>query len=99
MQVQRGILILLFAGYFFPAHAQVRIDHAKSPFSYALQSAQTEKVPAAGEVSKKLFFLSNGTQVGSSGVLFIPPYTQGFFCNFEDYLNKGHSLRLDLGVR
>lgn len=29
----------------------------------------------------------------------IPAYTQGFFCNFEDHINKGRKLRIDFSVR
>ncbi len=29
----------------------------------------------------------------------LPPYTQGKFCDFEDYLNRNRKLRIDFSVK
>lgn len=37
--------------------------------------------------------------VGASNLIFLPEYTQGPFCDFEDHINRKRTLRIDFSVK
>lgn len=46
------------------------------------------------------FFISGvNTELSNNTNLFLPAYTQGIFCDFEDHINRKRQLRIDFSLK
>ena len=46
------------------------------------------------------FFKAENSSIQTASTsIYYPPYTQGFFCNFEDHINGNREFRVDFSVK